>query len=226
MSSGPDAGTAPTPTAGVPTTVVFDLGGVLVDWDPRYLYRQLLPEDEVEDFLTEVDFAAWNYRADAGGRWADAVAEQAARFPHRAELLAAYPERFRETLGGEVPGTVGLLRDLHAAGVRLLALTNWSAETFPHARAMFAFLSLFEDVVVSGEERVAKPDLGVFRLVLDRYHLDPARTVFVDDSPRNVAAAATAGLLALRFHDAHQLRADLQRLGLLADLPGPAGAAP
>jgi 2-haloacid dehalogenase len=209
-----------------PTAVVFDLGGVLVDWDPRYLYRQLLPADEVEGFLAEVDFAAWNLRADAGGRWADAVAEHAARFPHRADLLAAYPARFRETLGGEVPGTVELLRDLHETGVRLLALTNWSAETFPHARAMFAFLSLFEDVVVSGEERLAKPDLALFRLVLDRYHLDPARTVFVDDSPRNVAAAADAGLLALRFHDAPRLRADLARLGLLTGSPGPAGSAP
>ena len=125
-----------------------------------------------------------------------------------------------------MPGTVQLLRDLHTAGVRLLALTNWSAETFPHARAMFAFLSLFEDVVVSGEERLAKPDLAVFRLVLDRYRLDPTRTVFVDDSPRNVAAAASAGLVAVRFHDATRLRDDLRRLGLLADQPGPAGTAP
>ena len=125
-----------------------------------------------------------------------------------------------------MPGTVQLLRDLHTAGVRLLALTNWSAETFPHARAMFAFLSLFEDVVVSGEEQLAKPDLAVFRLVLDRYRLDPSRTVFVDDSPLNVAAAATAGLVGVRFHDAPRLRADLRRLGLLADQPGPAGSAP
>ncbi len=206
-----------TPAGGreVPTAAVFDLGGVLVDWDPRYLYRQLLPDDEVEDFLHEVDFAAWNHRADAGGRWSDAVAEHAARFPHRAELLAAYPTRFRETLGGEVPGTVELLRRLRGDGVRLVALTNWSAETFPHARAMFAFLSLFEGVVVSGEERLAKPDPAVFRLVVERYDLDPARTVFVDDSPRNVAAAADAGLVALRFTDAAALRSDLTELGLL-----------
>ncbi len=205
-----------TPVREVPTAVVFDLGGVLVDWDPRYLYRRMLPEDEVEQFLDEVDFMAWNHRADAGGRWTDTVADHARRFPHRAELLAAYPERFRETLGGEVPGTVELLRALHGERVRLLALTNWSAETFPHARAMFAFLSLFEDVVVSGEERLAKPDPAVFRLVLERFGLDPGRTVFVDDSARNVAAAAQEGLLALRFHDADRLRADLRRLGLLA----------
>lgn len=207
----------------VPTTVVFDLGGVLVDWDPRYLYRRLLPEDEVEEFLDEVDFMAWNHRADAGGSWADAVAEHAEQYPHRRELLAAYPERFPESLAGEVPGTVRVLRDLHDDGVRLLALTNWSAETFPHARAMFAFLSLFEDVVVSGEERVTKPDPAVFRLVLDRFGLDAARTVFVDDSARNVAAAADEGLVAVRFRDAEQLRDDLRALGLLdgRTVPGP-----
>ena len=206
-----------------PTTVVFDLGGVLVDWDPRYLYRQLLPAHEVEPFLAEVDFAGWNRRADSGDRWADVIAQQTERHPHRAELLAAYPARFPETLGGEVPGTVALLRDLHAAGVRLLALTHWSAETFPHARAKFAFLSLFEDVVVSGEERLAKPDPDLFRLVLDRYALEPARTVFVDDSARNVAAAAEAGLVGLRFRDADRLRADLARLGVPT---GPARSAP
>ncbi|MEO7981594.1 MAG: HAD family phosphatase [Sporichthyaceae bacterium] len=211
------------PRVAVPTTVVFDLGGVLVDWDPRYLYRQLLPEDEVEAFLTEVDFMAWNHRADSGGRWADAVSEHTERFPHRAELLAAYPARFRETLGGEVPGTVELLRELHRGGVRLLALTNWSAETFPHARELFDFLTLFEDVVVSGEEQLAKPDPAVFALLVDRYGLDARRTVFVDDSPRNVGAAVDAGLVALQFRDAHRLRADLAGLGLLT---GSGGSAP
>jgi 2-haloacid dehalogenase len=212
--------TGPVPVA---TTVVFDLGGVLVDWDPRYLYRRLMPEDEVEDFLDEVDFLAWNRRADAGASWAQTVAEHAELFPHRRDLLAAYPERFTDSLQGEVPGTVQVLRDLHDDGVRLLALTNWSAETFPHARAMFAFLTLFEDVVVSGQEGVAKPDPEVFRLVLDRFGLDPARTVFVDDSARNVAAAEAAGLVGVRFHDAERLRVDLRELGLL---PGPHPAGP
>ncbi len=203
------------PTAAVPTTVVFDLGGVLIDWDPRHLYRRLLPEDEIEEFLDEVGFAAWNYAQDAGGSWDEAVERLAARHPHRRELIAAYPARFPETLAGPVPGSVELLRDLHAAGVRLLALTNWSAETYPHAEATFDFLTLFEDIVVSGAEGIAKPDPAVFALLVDRYRLDPAATVFVDDSPVNVAAAAAAGLRAVRFTDADTLRGDLSRLGLL-----------
>jgi 2-haloacid dehalogenase len=201
--------------AAVPSTVVFDLGGVLIDWDPRHLYRRLLPEDEIEEFLDEVGFAAWNYAQDAGGSWDEAVERLAARHPHRRELIAAYPARFPETLAGPVPGSVEVLRDLHAAGVRLLALTNWSAETYPHAEATFDFLTLFEAIVVSGAEGIAKPDPAVFALLVDRYRLDPAATVFVDDSPVNVAAAAAAGLRAVRFTDADTLRDDLSRLGLL-----------
>lgn len=210
--------TSPTgagPTGDAPTTVVFDLGGVLVAWDPRHLYRQLLPDDAaVEAFLDEIDFTTWNHAQDAGGSWDDAVEWLAARHPHRRDLIAAYPARFADTLAGPVPGTVEVLRELHDAGVRLLALTNWSAQTYPHAEAAFDFLDLFEDVVVSGVEGLAKPDPAVFALLVDRYRLDPARTVFVDDSPRNVEAAAAAGLRALRFTDAGSLRADLSRLGL------------
>ena len=201
--------------AAVPTTVVFDLGGVLIDWDPRHLYRRLLPEAEVEPFLEEIGFAAWNHAQDAGGSWTTAVDELAARHPEYRELIAAYPARFSETLAGPVRGSVEVLRDLHAAGVRLLALTNWSAETYPYAEATFEFLTLFEDIVVSGVEGVAKPDPAIFRLLLERYGLNPAATVFVDDSLVNVAAAAAAGLRGVLFQDADALRADLSRLGLL-----------
>jgi 2-haloacid dehalogenase len=199
----------------VPAAVVFDLGGVLIHWDPRHLYRRLLPDDEeVEAFLDEVGFLAWNHEQDAGAGWAEAVASHSARFPHRAELLAAYPARFPETLAGQVEGTVALVQELHAAGTRLVGLTNWSAELFPHAEETFAFLELFEGVLVSGREGVAKPDPAVFALLLERYRLDPAATVFVDDSPVNVAAAESAGLVALLFTDPEQLRRDLRRLGL------------
>jgi len=205
----------PAPVAA--TAVVFDLGGVLIRWDPRHLYRTLMPPDEVDAFLDEVGFIAWNHAQDAGGRWTTAVEEHSALFPHRRELLAAYPARFAETLDGPVEGTVEILRELHDRGTRLLALTNWSAETFPHAEATFDFLRLFEGVVVSGVEGVAKPDPALFRLVLDRYRLDPAATVFVDDSPANVEAAAAVGLRALLFRDPATLRRDLSRLGLLDD---------
>jgi 2-haloacid dehalogenase len=198
-----------------PTAVVFDLGGVLVRWDPRRLYSSLMPEDEIDAFLHEVGFLAWNHQQDAGGRWAPAVEEHGARFPHRRELLAAYPARFPEALDGPIEGTVEILRELHAAGTRLVALTNWSAELFPHAEESFDFLHLFEGVVVSGIEGVAKPDPAIFDLLLRRYRLDPAATVFVDDSAVNVAAAAAAGMRPVLFTAPDALRAQLSRLGLL-----------
>lgn len=203
-------------------TVVFDLGGVLIDWDPRYLYRSMLgSDDQVETFLEEIDFAAWNHAQDAGARpWAEAVAALGDRFPHRRELIAAYPERFGETLAGPIDGSVAVLRELHARGVPLLALTNWSAETFPVARARFGFLDLFDGIVVSGEEGVAKPDPEVFARLVGRYTLDPAATVLVDDREDNVTAARAAGLQGLLFTGPDRLRRDLSRLGLL-DGAGP-----
>lgn len=196
--------------------VVFDLGNVLIRWDPRLLYRQLLPDDvAVEAFLAEVDFPAFNHRLDAAElSWDAAIAEMAERHPHRSALLAAYRERFRDSLGGVIEGTVEIVRELHDQGVRLLALTNWSHETFELARDEMPFLKFFEGVVVSGVEQVAKPDPRIFHLLIDRYALDPARTVFVDDNPPNVAAAAAVGLRAVQFREPDALRADLVRLGV------------
>jgi 2-haloacid dehalogenase len=200
--------------------VVFDLGGVLIDWDPRLLYRTLLPEEEVEAFLTEVEFHAWNHEQDAGRSYAEGVEAHAARFPHRRELLAAYGDRFGETLAGDIPGSVEVLADLRAGGrVRLLALTNWPAESFHHARDRFGFLAWFEGIVVSGEERVAKPDPRIFAILLERHRLEPARTVYIDDRQRNVDAAAAAGMTAVLFRDPPQLRADLVAHGALPAAP-------
>jgi 2-haloacid dehalogenase len=198
-------------------TVVFDLGGVLIEWDPRHLYRKLLGSDEeVEAFLEEVGFAAWNARVDAGEHsWDHAVAALAARHPQHRDLIEAYPARFAETIPGEIPGTVEILTELHATGTQVLALTNWSAETFSVARQRFGFLDLFDGIVVSGEERVAKPDPRIFRVLLDRYALDPARTLFVDDRQDNVGAAEAAGLRGTLFTGPDDLRGDLVRLGLL-----------
>lgn len=204
-------------STGPVTAVVFDLGGVLIDWDPRHLYRRMLGSDAaVEDFLDEVGFAAWNHAQDAGAEsWDDAVERLAQRFPHRRDLIAAYPARFADTLAGPIEGSVAVLRELHDRGVPLLALTNWSAETFPVARERFDFLDLFGGIVVSGHERVAKPDPDLFALLVERYDLDPPSTVFVDDREVNVVAAAAAGLHGLLFTGPDRLRRDLTRLGLL-----------
>lgn len=206
----------PSPDPSV-TTVVFDLGGVLIDWDPRYLYRQLLPTDEaIEAFLDEVGFPGWNHAVDAGrSTWADAVDALSGSHPHHRHLIEAYPSRFAETLGGPIEGSVEVLRELHDLGLRLLGLTNWSAETFPVALERFDFLDLFDDIVVSGAERVAKPDPEIFALLVRRHGLDPSRTLFVDDKQANVDAARRAGLVGLLFTDARALRADLESAGVL-----------
>ena len=134
-----------------PRSVVFDLGGVLIDWNPRYLYRKLFPGDEtgMEHFLSTVCTPAWNEQQDAGRPVAVAVAELLGRYPEQEPLIRAYYSRFNETLRGEISGTVRLLEALDLAGIPLYALSNWSAETFPNARARFGFLSRFRDIVVS-----------------------------------------------------------------------------
>jgi 2-haloacid dehalogenase len=197
--------------------VVFDLGGVLIDWDPRYLYRRLLNDDAaVEEFLVEVDFDRWNHEQDAGRSFVDAVEAHARVHPHRRELLQAYADNFGETLAGDVPETVAVLADVRRAGRRVLALTNWSHETFAHARARFGWLGWFEGIVVSGEERVAKPDPRIFRLLAERYDVDPARAVYIDDNERNVRAAAAVGFAAIHYNAPGRLRGELVARGVLA----------
>lgn len=201
-------------------TVVFDLGGVLVQWDPRLLFGPLLvPGEDVDAFLEEIGFAEWNHAQDAGRPWAEAVAEHSTRHPHRAELIAAYPERFPDSVPGVFEDTVRVVEELHAAGVRLLALTNWSAELFPTVRHRLAFLDDFDAVVVSGAEGLAKPDPALFRVLLDRHGVVPEETVYVDDMPYNVDAAAALGFRAHAFTDASALRAALVDEGLLPARP-------
>ncbi|HSK37918.1 MAG TPA: HAD family phosphatase [Actinomycetota bacterium] len=196
--------------------VVFDLGGVLIDWDPRYLYRKLLADEAaVEEFLATVCTPEWNAEQDRGRPFAEGVAELVERHPVHAAAITAYHERWTEMLGGDIGGTVELLAELRAACVPLYALTNWSAETFGIARERFEFLSWFDGVLVSGEERMVKPDPAIFRLLLDRFGLDPQATFYADDSPANVAAASELGFDAVRFTGPEQLRRDLEVRGLL-----------
>ena len=195
--------------------VVFDLGGVLIDWNPRYLYRKLFDDEAaMEGFLAEVCSPEWNERQDAGRLWSEAVAELTSRHPDQASMIVAYHQRWPEMLGSDIAETVELLKELKEQGLRLYAVTNWSHETFPVARSRFAFLDWFEGIVVSGEERLIKPDPAIFHRLLTRYDIAPQRAVYIDDSPRNVAAAARVGLHTLRFVNGRQLRQDLIALGL------------
>jgi 2-haloacid dehalogenase len=200
----------------VPSAVVFDLGGVLINWDPRHLYRQLFDdEEEMEQFLAEVTTAEWNAQQDAGRAVSEAVDELAARHPDRRELIAAYYDRWPEMLGGAIQGTVEILRELRERGVRVYALSNWSAETFPVARPMFPFLEWFDGIVISGEVRMVKPDPRIFAHVLERFGLEPGQTVFVDDNPENVRAAEGAGFVGIVFEGPQQLRVQLNKLELV-----------
>jgi 2-haloacid dehalogenase len=197
--------------------VVFDLGGVLIDWDPRYLYRKLLADEAaIEEFLATVCTPEWNAEQDRGRPFAEGVAELVERHPAHAAAIAAYAERWEEMLGGDIGGTVELLAELRAAGTPLYALTNWSAETFVVARRRFEFLSWFDGVLVSGEERMIKPDPAFFRLLLDRFGLDPEATFYIDDNEANVAAARRLGLDAVRFTDPGRLRRELTARRALA----------
>lgn len=197
--------------------ILFDLGAVLIDWNPRYLYRPLFNGDDhaMERFLAEIAPPWWNLEIDAGKSFDQAVAERVALHPDYADKIALWRDGWERMLRDEIAGSVEILTQLRGGGHRLHALTNWSAETFPVARRRFAFLKWFEEIVVSGEVGLAKPDPRIFALTIERCRLDPARTVFIDDSPRNVEAGRKAGMHALLFSGPEQLRADLNRLGLL-----------
>jgi 2-haloacid dehalogenase len=200
-----------------PTVVVFDLGGVLIDWNPRYLYRTLFGGDTaaMEHFLTHVCSPAWNHEQDAGRSFAEGCAVLAREFPEARPLVEAWRERFDETLGGPIAGTVEILAALRARGVPLYALSNWWAETFPIARARFDFLDWFDGIVISGEVGIAKPDPRIFAHLLETHALRADATVFIDDLPANVGAAAAAGMHTILFTDPEALRTALGELDLL-----------
>ena len=201
-----------------PTTVIFDLGGVLIDWDPRYLYRSLFADEAaMERFLAEICSPEWNLSLDSGRSFAEAVAELSGRHPRERARIQAYHERWIEMIAGPIPETVAVLEELHAREVPLWALTNWSAETFRLVRhdPAYGFLNRFRQIFVSGELRMVKPDPAIYHHVLTEIGAPAQSCLFIDDSPKNVAAALALGLHGHRFVEASALRTELARAGLL-----------
>jgi 2-haloacid dehalogenase len=196
--------------------VVFDVGNVLIDWDPRFLYRKLFGGDEtaMEWFLANVCTNAWNEQMDAGKLFAEAVAELKATWPDHATHIEAFDTRWTEMLAAPNHDTLAIVRALRGAGYALYALTNFSAEKLAVTRAMYPLFDDFDGMVVSAEERCIKPDPKIYRILVTRYGLAPERCVYIDDRPVNVDAARDIGFIGLVYRDADTLRKDLRGLGV------------
>lgn len=197
--------------------VVLDVGGVLLDWSPEYLYRRLIPDEgERRRFLIEVCSPEWNLAQDAGRTWSEAVAELTARFPEQADLIAAYDRNWEEMVAGAFDDTVKLLEEIQRDGLPVYGLTNFSAQKWSIAVEQWPFLGTFDGVVVSGEEGVTKPDPRIYQILLDRFDLEPGATFYVDDQLQNVEQARAMGLQVELFRDAETLRRQLSIRGALS----------
>lgn len=193
--------------------IIFDFGGVLVDWNPHYLYDKYFGSREKADwFLGNICTYEWNAQADGGKPFGDCVAELSAQHPEWTKEIQLYFDRWIDMMGGEIPGMRELIGKLKQAGFGVYGLTNWSAETFCLVRHRYAIFDLMDGIVVSGVEGVVKPDAEIFRRLLERYSLEGAQCLFIDDVEKNVAGAIRAGLNAIVFRNAEQLWEDLTAL--------------
>lgn len=196
--------------------IVFDLGNVVLRWDPRFLYRKIFADDaKMEWFLSHVCSPDWNLEQDRGRSFSDAVKELARNHPDYSEEISAYDLRWHETLPHAIEGTVAIVEELDAGSTSLYAITNWNSEKFRETRVRFPLLERFRDIVVSGDEKLVKPDPAIYRLLLDRNGLAAAQCLFIDDSARNVAGAEAVGMKGHHFVSPETLRADLAARGLL-----------
>jgi len=195
-------------------TIVFDLGGVLIDWNPRHLYERIFSDlDEMEYFLKEVCSMDWNSHMDVDKSFLDGIDELVPKFPQYEEQIRAYYQRWEEMIVGEFPGTVKILRELKEAGFPLAALSNWSSETFPRVKDQYEFLSWFNPLMISGYIGYKKPDPEPFQILLHELNLDAGDCVFIDDMEDNIQEARRQGFEAIQFSSPEQLRADLVDLG-------------
>ena len=201
-----------------PSVVVFDIGNVLIEWDPKHLFSKLFPgrPEALAWFLDTICTPAWNLEQDAGRSWADGVGALAARYPEWRAEIEAYDRRWHEMIPGPIAGSVAILDRLIAAGVPVYAITNFSSEKYVESADRFPFFARFAGVILSGDERLLKPHAPIFALLCSRYGLDPKDCVFIDDNVDNVEGARAAGMAAIRFTDPDALRRALQDYGLPA----------
>ena len=198
-------------------TIIFDLGGVLVDWNPDYVYRTIFnDETKMREFYDEICTSEWNEEQDAGRGLKEATEELVARYPHEEKNIRAYYDRWEEMLKGEIEGTVKVLEKIKdREDLKLYALTNWSHETFPVALKRFEFLQWFHGRLVSGEEKMRKPFVEIYELLLKRYNINPETAVYIDDNERNLKPAKELGLYTIHFKSPHQLEEEFIKLGIL-----------
>ncbi len=196
--------------------VVFDIGNVLIDWDPKHLYRQLIEDEaEIDRFLNEVCHYTWNLEQDRGRLWAEAIAEKTAEFPQHADLIRAYDERWADMVSGPISGTVDILTQLQDNGIPLYAITNFSREKWDVATKVFPFLNAFLGVTVSADVKLLKPDPAIYHHFLKTFDLDPTTLLFIDDRLENIQAAKDIGFHGIVFTTPEDLKSDLQTLNLL-----------
>jgi 2-haloacid dehalogenase len=195
------------------TTIIFDLGGVLIDWNPRYVYNQVFDsEEKIDWFFENICTSEWNEKQDAGRSLQEATEELVAEYPGHEKEIRAYYHRWEEMLGGPIHETVEILRALiDSKKYKIYALTNWSAETFPVAVQRYNFLQWFDGIIMSGEEKTRKPFPEIYQLLLDRFDVDAREAIFIDDSIRNIRGAEAIGIAGIHFQSPQQLIQDLDR---------------
>ena len=198
-------------------TIIFDLGGVLINWNPKNLFRKIFDDEAKMDwFLSNICDMHWNEQQDAGRPLIEGTISKIKEHPEHAEEIKAYYERWTEMLGVPIKETVSILKQLKASGnYNLYALTNWSAETFPIAIERYDFLQWFEGIVVSGTEKMKKPDPDFYQLILDRYNIDASLSLFIDDNQRNVEAANAHGIESIHYVGAQKLSKELEKRSIL-----------
>lgn len=196
--------------------IIFDFGKVLLEWNPRHVYQRYFPNDPegIERFLQEVNFAAWNLQQDKGRPFAEGIAVLSRQFPHYSHLIQAYLDDWIYSVVGPISGTVSILKRLKQAGYPLYGLSNWSAETFPHARAKYDFFDLFDGIILSGDVGLVKPDPQIYQITLNRIGRLARECIFIDDAVPNIEQAQKLGFVTILFEAPRQLEASLRDLGI------------